>query len=102
MEYSLRARDCSDGIYLTKLGKSLTANRLVRLVEESFKLGNIREREMIAQASGEVMEWAGKRRAQADEDKKSLGKNVTEPKAEVDSVNYQANTQFCLVSQLSC
>lgn len=57
---------------------------------------------MIAQASGEVMEWAGKRRAQSDEDKKSLGKNVTEPKAEVDSMNYQADTQFCLVSQLSC
>lgn len=42
------------------------------------------------------MEWAGKQRAQGDPEKKSLGKYVTGPKAEVDSLNYQANTQFCL------
>lgn len=44
------------------------------------------------------MEWAGKQKAQGDGDKKNLGKYVTGLKAEVDSMNYQANTQFCLVS----
>lgn len=55
------------------------------------------ERDDNPQASEEVMEWVGKQRAQG-EDKKNLGKNVTGPKAEVGSMNYQADTQFCLVS----
>lgn len=43
--------------------------------------------------------WNGlANRAQGEADKKNLGKNVTGLKAEVSSLNYQGNTQFCLVS----
>lgn len=55
------------------------------------------ERNDNPQTSGKMMEWVGKQRAQGNADK-ILGKNVTGPEAEAGSMNYQANTQFCLVS----
>lgn len=56
------------------------------------------ERDDNPQTSEEGMEWVGKQRAQGEADKKNLRKNVTGLKAEVSSMNYQGNTQFCLVS----
>lgn len=67
--------------------------------EESFKLGKIRERDVTTHRQVR-MRWNGlaNKGYRVMQTRRALEKNVSGLKAEVGSVNYQSNTQFCLMS----
>lgn len=66
--------------------------------EESFKLGKIRERDMTTHR--QVRKWwngLANKGYRVMQTRRALEKNVSGLKAEVGSMNYQSNTQFCLM-----